>query len=163
MPQSAVSHEVHFADKSINITPPPETRTYPRHQPSSNPESPTSLTSFGPTTSAPLGHIVHARSGDKSSNCNVGFYVRYEDEYEWLRSLLTIKKIKELLADDYTGKLVERFELKKVWAVHFLLFDHLDRGVASNSSYDFLGKNTAEYLRCKYVDIPNKFLERGRI
>jgi hypothetical protein len=48
-------------------------------------------------------------------------------------------------------------------AVHFLLKDHLDRGVASSSTYDVLGKNLAEYLRCKWVDIPNQFLERGKI
>jgi hypothetical protein len=48
-------------------------------------------------------------------------------------------------------------------AVHFLLKDHLDRGVSSTSSYDALGKNVAEYLRCKRVDIPEKFLARGRI
>jgi hypothetical protein len=48
-------------------------------------------------------------------------------------------------------------------AVHFLLKDHLDRGVASSSTYDVLGKNVAEYLRAKHVEIPNKFLGRGRI
>ena len=47
--------------------------------------------------------------------------------------------------------------------MHFLLKDHMDRGVASSSTYDVLGKNVAEYLRCKHVEIPNKFLERGRI
>lgn len=45
---------------------------------------------------APLGYVAHARPGGKSSNCNVGFYVRHEDEYEWLRSLLTIEKIRSL-------------------------------------------------------------------
>lgn len=48
-------------------------------------------------------------------------------------------------------------------AVHFLLKDHLDRGVASSSTYDVLGKNAAEYLRCKHVDIPDRFYKRGRI
>lgn len=48
-------------------------------------------------------------------------------------------------------------------AVHFLLKDHLDRGVACNSTYDVLGKNLAEYLRAKHVQIPVKFLQRGRI
>ena len=47
--------------------------------------------------------------------------------------------------------------------MHFLLKDHLDRGVAATSSYDALGKNLAEYLRAKHVALPNKFLSRGRI
>lgn len=68
-------------------------------------------------------------------------------------------------------------------AVHFLLRDHLDRGFNSTSTYDTLGKNVCEYLvssmssldkssnrqkakilqRAKWVNIPNKFLARGRI
>lgn len=154
---------MHFDDKTIDVDPPTKTHTYPRHQPSYDRENPASLSSWGPTTVAPLGYVAHARSGDKSSNANVGFYVRSEDEYEWLRSTLSISKIKELLAVDYRGGLVERFELPHLWAVHFLLFDHLDRGVASSSTYDILGKNVAEYLRAKYVHIPDRFLQRGKI
>lgn len=164
MPQSAVQHRVHMeSGEIIEIPAPTVTKTFPRHQPSYDTDSPVDLASFGPTTLAPLGYIVHARSGDKASNSNCGFYVRHEDEYDWLRSILSIDKVKELLGDDYNGKLVERFELPGIWAVHFLLFDHLDRGVASSSTYDVLGKNVAEYLRCKRVEIPKKFLERGRI
>lgn len=48
-------------------------------------------------------------------------------------------------------------------AVHFLLKDHLDRGVASSSTYDVLGKNVAEYLRAKHVPLPDAFLARGKI
>lgn len=92
---------------------------------------------------------------------------------------LTIKKITELLGKDYKGKRIDRFEMPNLWAVHFLLKDHLDRGVASTSTYDYLGKNgvsaslacsnklidepVAEYLRAKHVDIPTKFLDRGAI
>lgn len=164
LPQSDVMHRVHMPDGNcIDVPQPEETKTYPRHQPSYETPDPVSLDSFGPTTLAPLGCVAHARSGDKSSNSNVGFYVRNEDEYAWLRSVLTIDKVKDMLGDDYNGKLVERFELRNIWAVHFLLFDHLDRGVASTSTYDCLGKNVAEYLRCKRLQIPQKFLDRGRI
>ncbi|KAK3711662.1 hypothetical protein LTR37_009438 [Vermiconidia calcicola] len=163
IPQGLVPHCVHFEDKIYEIPVPSETKTYPRHQPSHDPENALASTSWGDTTSAPLGYVVHARSGDKSSNANVGFYVRHEDEYEWLRSTLTISKIKELLGEDHKGGLVERFELPNIWAVHFLLLDHLDRGVASSSTYDILGKNVAEYLRAKHVEIPAMFLDRGKI
>lgn len=103
---------------------------------------------------------------------------------------LTIAKIKELLGKDYKGERVDRFEIPNIYAVHFLLKNHLDRGVASTSTYDYLGKNgksqscslarcvavpqslvltmpfdhaVAEYLRAKYVEVPVKFLERGKI
>jgi hypothetical protein len=106
---------------------------------------------------------VHARSGDKGSNANVGLWVRHKDEWDWLRSLLSVETMKQLLADEYNGKKIDRFELPNMYAVHFLLHDHLDRGVSCSSSYDFLGKNVAEYLRNRHVDVPNKFLNRGKL
>ncbi|KAG4441945.1 hypothetical protein IFR05_002564 [Cadophora sp. M221] len=165
LPQSVVSHVVHipFVNKSIKIEAPTDTEEFLYEQPSYETENPLPLSSWGPTTVSPLGYVVHARSGDKGSDANVGFFVRNADEWDWLRSILTRDKIKELLGDDYTGKPIHRFELPHITAVHFLLKDHLDRGVASSSTYDVLGKNVAEYLRCKHVEIPNKFLERCRI
>lgn len=59
--------------------------------------------------------------------------------------------------------LVNRRDANVRIAVHFLLKDNLDRGVSSSSTYDVLGKHLAEYLRCKWVDIPDKFLAWGRI
>jgi hypothetical protein len=79
-----------------------------------------------------------------------------------LRSFLTIDKIKELLGpEEYKGKKVDRFEMKNIRAVHFLLHDHLDRGYDACSTYDTLGKNVCEYLRARSVDLPVRFVERG--
>lgn len=184
LPQSSIKHVVHFPSKGLEIEIPPPTDCveFVRDQETYETSNPVDLGSFGPTTRAPLGYVVHARSGDKGSDCNVGLFVRHADEWDWLRSLLTVEKVRELLADDDTGKPIFRFELPNIWgeyivtdhwsncdiansvtAVHFLLKDHLDRGVSSSSTYDVLGKNLAEYLRVKKVDIPNRFLERGRI
>ncbi|GME35320.1 uncharacterized protein BCR38DRAFT_363932 [Neofusicoccum parvum] len=165
IPQSAAKHVCHLPEKGLTIAvdPPTDTLDFVYEQPSYETKSPIDPAALGPTTRAPLGYIVHARSGDKGSDCNVGFFVRNGDEWDWLRSVLTVDKIRELLAGDDTGKPIFRFELPRIQAVHFLLKDHLDRGVSSSSTYDVLGKNLAEYLRCKQVDIPDCFLERGKI
>ncbi|OQO09366.1 hypothetical protein B0A48_04764 [Cryoendolithus antarcticus] len=164
LPQASVQHKMHRWDGSeTTIDPPPVTKTWPSQQPS-QPSTISPRLDFGPTTRGSLGWIVHARSGDKGSNANVGFWVRYKDEWDWLRSLLSVGKIKELLADEYkSGHKIDRFELPELKAVHFLLVDHLDRGVSCSSSYDFLGKNVAEFLRSRYVDLPNRFLARGKL
>jgi len=163
-PQDLAKHEVHtFDGKTIEIPAPTNTKIYSRQQPSYETSSPLPLTYWGATTRAPLGHIVHGRSGDKSSDCNVGFFVRNDDEWDWLRSILTVAKIRELLDGEDKGGKIDRFEIPGIRAVHFLLRDHLDRGVNSSSSYDCLGKNVCEYLRCKKVDIPTIFLDRGTI
>ncbi|KAF2401287.1 DUF1446-domain-containing protein [Trichodelitschia bisporula] len=165
LPQKAVQHCVHLeGGERIEIPPPEVTRVWPRRQPSAPVTAlPADLASFGPTERGPLGWVVHARSGDKGSDCNVGFWVRRADEWDWLRTVLSVEKMKELLAEEYEGKEIDRFELPNARAVHFLLRDHLDRGVSCSSSLDFLGKNCAEFLRARHVDIPVKFLARGKI
>lgn len=185
LPQAKIKHVCHLPSKnlSIPIPHPDDTLDFVRQQETYETKDAIDLGTLGSTTRAPLGHVVHARSGDKGSDCNVGFFVRNQDEWDWLRSLLTVDKIREMMGDDDTGKPIFRFELPHIsgtWsavrmrkiirtnstlcaAVHFLLKDHLDRGVASSSTYDVLGKNMAEYLRCKRVDVPDKFLDRGRI
>jgi hypothetical protein len=143
---------------------PPLTQVHPRQQKSYETTSPVPLASFGETVHAPLGYIVLGRGGDKASDCNNGFFVRHDDEYEWLRSFMTIDRVKQLLGpEEYKGKPIDRFEMPGLKAVHFLLHDHLDRGFNSCSNYDTLGKNCMEYMRSKTVDLPKKFLDRGRV
>lgn len=72
--------------------------------------------------------------------------------------------MKQLLGGEYKeGNKIERFELPYIFGVHFLLYDHLDRGVNSSSTYDILGKNLGEFLRARYVDLPEKFLSAGKL
>jgi hypothetical protein len=110
LPQTDVRHMVHVdAGQNLDIECPKVTKTFPCDQPSQE----TSLVhakDFGETVRGPLGLLVHARSGDKGSNANVGFWVRHQDEYDWMRSLLSTETMKALLADEYNGKkIVSRF------------------------------------------------------
>lgn len=162
--QSLVDHQVHtFDGRSIKISSPALTQTYPRQQPSYETVSPHPLNTWGESVRVPLGYVVHGRSGDKSSDCNVGFFARDDEEWDWLRSALTVPKIRELLGDEDKGERIDRFEMRHLRAVHFLLKDHLDRGVNSTSSYDCLGKNACEYLRARPIEVPKKFLDKGKI
>lgn len=173
LPQANVQHQAHLPwlksnNRVVDIAPPTETRIWPAQQPS----QPTTaqpadiLTDFGPTVRAPLGSIVHARSGDKGSDANCGFWVRHADEYNWLRSLLSVDRMQQLLGrewrDDGTMS-IERFELHRLHGVHFLFRNLLDRGVGVTSTVDFLGKNVAEFLRARWVNVPERFLNRGRL
>lgn len=124
IPQNLLKQAIHFSDPSkpsIPIPSPSQTNTLPTQQPSYPPTHPVSLESFGETVLAPLGYIVHARAGDKGSNCNVGLFVRHEDEWDWLRSFLSTECLIELMGDDYVGQKIDRMEFENLWAVHFLL------------------------------------------
>ncbi|CAK7243459.1 MAG: hypothetical protein STHCBS139747_004984 [Sporothrix thermara] len=165
LPQRYVHETAHLPDGTVvDIPAPTVTQEFAREQPSyAATASPVDLAQFGPTTRAPLGYVCLGRSGDKSSNCNLGLFVRRDDEWDWLRTVLTTDKLRELLGKDDVGRQIDRCEFPNIRAVHFLLKDHLDRGFNSTSSFDSLGKNLCEYIRCKHIDIPTKFLERGRI
>lgn len=167
--QSRVQHVLHFNDKETTIPPPTTTKVFPQRQPSQPITGlQVDLSKFGPTERAALGTIVNARSGDKGSDCNCGFWVRHADEYVWLKNLLSTETIQTLLGKEYdtsrTPKIeIDRFELPNLRAVHFLFRNLLDRGATSTGGVDFLGKNCAEFLRSRYVDVPVKFLARGRL
>ncbi len=165
LPQDVVKHRVilEWNNQVIDIPSPKVTQVYGRRQNSYETANPVDLASFGPTTRGPLGWVVLGRSGDKASDANIGLFVRNDDEWDWLRSLLTTDKFIELLGKEYLGHGVDRFEMPSVRTVHFLLKDHLDRGFNSTSSLDGLGKNLCEFIRCRHVDIPNKFLARGKV
>lgn len=119
LPQIATRHICHlpFKGKEITIETPSDTENFIYEQPTYNTKDPLDLSSLGPTTVAPLGYIVHARSGDKGSDCNVGFFVRSVDEWDWLRSVLSVEKVRELLGRDDTGKPIYRFELPNIWGM----------------------------------------------
>ncbi|KAH8694196.1 hypothetical protein BGW36DRAFT_399327 [Talaromyces proteolyticus] len=169
IPLHLINHRVLLGNgTTIQAPSPPVTRIYATQRPSYEAAALVCLTEFGATESAPLGSIAHARSGDKANNSNVGFFVRNADEYSWLQSFLTISRLQELLGDDWpegenNQPRVERCEFPNLFAVHFIILDFLDGGIASSSRIDGLGKGVGEYLRSRVVDIPVKFLERGRI
>jgi hypothetical protein len=103
----------------IHAPPPSKFGEYPQSRPSYETATPIDQHSFGLTSKAPLGAIVHARSGDKGNNSNVGFFVRHADEYPWLQSFLTVKRLRALFEDDWKdGCSVERCEFPNILAVH---------------------------------------------
>lgn len=165
LPQTEFKQRVHclWNGEASDVPLAPKFHSYDRQQASYETKDPVSLDSFGETVKLPLGRIVLGRSGDKCSDANVGLFVRHADEWDWLRSFLTVEKIKEMLGPEEAPKSthIDRFELKNIRAVHFLLHDHLDRGYDACSTYDTLGKNVCEYLRGITVDVPKKFADRG--
>ena len=109
LPQAAIHHMVNLWDSTkFEVSPPVQVKEYPPQQPSQPEALDVQYYDLGETTKGPLGWIVHARSGDKGSNANVGFWVRYRDEYDWLRAILSVDTMKILLAKEYKGYKIVR-------------------------------------------------------
>ncbi|KAJ2893751.1 hypothetical protein MKZ38_008288 [Zalerion maritima] len=160
---SSLSVQAVLGSKTTKVSKPSKTALF-HGQKTFDSQQPLVEGSYGQTAEVPLGRRVHARSGDKGSNANVGFWVLEDDEYDWLRSFLTIDRLRGLLGDDYEESFtVERFELPNLRCVHFLVKGVLQGGISSSYRLDGLAKSFGEFLRSRLVDMPSKFVERGTI
>lgn len=108
----------------------------------------------GPTRRLPLGTIAGARSGDKGGDANIGVWVRSEPAWRWLANELDIT---ELLPEVH-GLTVRRYLLPNLWAVNFVIEGILGEGVASQARFDPQAKALGEWLRSRYVDLPEQLL-----
>ena len=112
---------------------------------------------FGETRRVPLGRIAGARSGDKGGSANIGLWVRTGDQWRWLAHTLTVELLKELLPE--TAELpVTRHLLPELRALNFVIDGILGQGVAYQARFDPQAKGLGEWLRSRYVDIPEGLL-----
>lgn len=165
MPQDEILEAVHLLDKdgktkqSISVTRPPKYEDLEDRE-SYDPANPTPLDSFGPTVRMPLGNVVIGRSGDKGPNVNMGLFTDRPEIWEWFRSFLTLDRMKSLVGGDWKDEYrIERVEFPTIFAVHFVIYGILGRGVSSSTLLDNRGKGFTDYIRAKHVDVPKKFLQ----
>jgi hypothetical protein len=111
-----------------------------------------------------LGDIALGRSGDKGANLNFGLFVRSPAQWDWLRSYLSRAKVQELLGTDWkAGYAIERVEFPKIFAVHFVVYGILGRGVSSSKRLDGFGKGFIDYFRDKVVQAPASIIDSATI
>ena len=92
----------------------------------------------------------------QGGNLNVGFFVHEEDEFAWLRTVLSREKMRRLLGKDWRNEYhIERCEFPGLLAVHFVVYGILGRGVSSSTILDSLGKGFAGmWILCKIGPVP---------
>ena len=117
---------------------------------------------------APLGTFVHARSGDKGGDANLGLWVshevpagstdeKYGDRVSWLLGLVTRDFVHTLLPEA-RDLAVEVFALPNLGAVNVVLHGLLGEGVAASTRFDPQAKGLGEWARSRYVEIPEGLL-----
>jgi hypothetical protein len=109
------------------------------------------------TTRVPLGTVFAARSGDKGGNANIGVWGRNSRQYRWLAQFLIEPKVRELLPE--SASLPIRITLlPNLCALNIVIVGLLEEGVAASTRFDGQAKGLGEWLRARYVDIPNELL-----
>lgn len=112
----------------------------------------------GPTKRLPLGTVAGARSGDKGGGANIGVWVRTDAQWRWLAHTLTAEKVRELLPEA-ADLPITRHLLPGIRAVNFVIDGILGQGVAYQARFDPQAKGLGEWLRSRYVDIPEEILQ----
>ena len=112
---------------------------------------------------APLGTFVHARSGDKGGDANLGLWVRhdgspsYDARVAWLLATVTPDFVRELLPETRDLE-VEVHALPNLGGVNVVVHGLLGRGVAASTRFDPQAKGLGEWARSRHVDIPEVLL-----
>ncbi len=86
-----------------------------------------------------LGLIAHARSGDKGNHANVGVVAYTSAGYQWLARELTAERVQAFFEGLGITR-VERFEMPRVGALNFVLYNALAGGASQSLRIDTQGK-----------------------
>ena len=111
---------------------------------------------------APLGLLAHARSGDKGGDANIGLWIGAEaDERDakvaWLISLITPEEVRELLPEARDLD-IEVHPLPNLSGVNVVIHGLLGEGVAASTRFDPQAKGLAEFVRSRFVEVPDGWL-----
>lgn len=86
-----------------------------------------------------LNHIAHARSGDKGNHANIGVIAYSQAGYDFLCDALTAERVADYFAGLHPSR-VARYELPRLWALNFVLYDALAGGASQSLRLDTQGK-----------------------
>ena len=111
----------------------------------------------------PLGTFVHARSGDKGGDANIGLWVvhdgdpRREARATWLAKVITPRRVRELLPEA-DGLDIDVYVLPNLGGVNVVIQGLLGQGVAASTRFDPQAKGLGEWLRSRVVHIQEDLL-----
>lgn len=99
-----------------------------------------------------LAEFALARSGDKGDGSNVGIFARTEEDYHFLRRVLTPERVKQHFRDICRGEVV-RYEAPNMLALNFILRDSLGGGGSESLKTDAQGKTHGLALLELEIDV----------
>jgi len=166
--RAEVTETVHLWDGSVLTVdaPPATTDVPPGTDVEHDPISPVGPTADAPTSNLPLGTFVQARSGDKGGDANVGLWIGTADSPSdelrdrrigWLLHLITPDAVRAFLPEAKDLP-VEVYPLPNLGGVNVLIRGLLGDGVAASTRFDPQAKAVGEWLRSRYVHIPEELL-----
>jgi hypothetical protein len=162
--RDAVVHTVHLPDGTTEVVPDPPVAAQPDVTTKVDalvaPDI-AGLADDAITRRMPLGTFVHARSGDKGGDANVGLWVRsgphQAERAQWLTHFVSVDRVRALVPEAADLD-IEVFALPNLHGVNVLLHGLLGEGVAASTRFDPQAKGLGEWLRSRLVSIPEELL-----
>ena len=116
----------------------------------------------GATRRVPLGTFVHARSGDKGGDANLGLWVsargeRAAERARWLLSVVTPDWVRSVLPEA-ADLAVQVHPLPNLSAVNVVVEGLLGSGVSAGGRFDPQAKGLGEWARARHVEVPEALL-----
>jgi hypothetical protein len=111
----------------------------------------------------PLGTFVHARSGDKGGDANIGLWVvndgdpRREARVTWLAKMMSARRVRELVPEARELE-VDVYVLPNLGGINVVIHGLLGQGVAASTRFDPQAKGLGEWLRSRVVHIQEDLL-----
>ncbi len=163
--RSAVEHVVVLPDGSREVVPDPEVTAEADHTEGLR-ATPFPAPTDTLTRRMPLGTFVHARSGDKGGDANVGLWIAhdgspsYDARVTWLAKLMSPRKVRELVpeAAALPEDAVEVHVLPNLGAVNVVIKGLLGDGVAASTRFDPQAKGLGEWMRARSVHVQEELL-----
>jgi hypothetical protein len=104
-----------------------------------------------------LQEIAYARSGDKGSSSNVGVIFINKQIYKWAVDNLTDDMVGTYFKGIALGG-VNRYLMKNINAINFILKDSLDGGGSESLLNDAQGKTHGQAILRMEVELPEELL-----
>jgi hypothetical protein len=154
-----VTHTVVHADGRREVVGDPTSSTPAQEAPGARP-SPYPARTDSLTRRLPMGTFVHARSGDKGGDANIGLWVAhdgadrdtYDARVQWLFKVMSPRGIGTLLPEAADLD-VDVWLLPHLGAVNLVVHGLLGQGVAASTRFDPQAKGLGEWLRSRLVSI----------
>ncbi|HEY9566042.1 MAG TPA: acyclic terpene utilization AtuA family protein [Nocardioides sp.] len=160
--RAVVAHTVVHSDGRREVVADPVAFLDRESEPGGRP-SPYPSPSDNLTRRLPLGTFVHARSGDKGGNANLGLWVvndgspKRAERVTWLSKLINPRKVRELVPEAADLE-VEVFLLPNLGGVNVVIHGLLGDGVAAATRFDPQAKGLGEWVRSRMVSIEEGLL-----
>ncbi|WP_203338270.1 acyclic terpene utilization AtuA family protein [Nocardioides limicola] len=115
------------------------------------------------TRRVPLGSFVHARSGDKGGDANLGLWVvndgspLHAERVTWLTKLMNPRMVRELIPEAADLD-IEVHVLPNLGGVNVLIRGLLGEGVAASTRFDPQAKGLGEWVLSRLVNVEGRLL-----